>query len=214
MIRQVSQTRAVQVIRIIVKNSHYVYRENRQMEKSILNLATQSYLRDVQDFLVDLLNEGNKEVQRAHASTTLVSLQIELVQPLSDLNTETPTSPEPRTPILTTPVGPRRRTIPDRYGEYKSQTSESGEMSDRGESDDKDFQVDGEQEQSENFQLDTDILSDPSNNEYDMGDKDFTGYNNSPVDNDSLVDNKSAEIVRGEYVKMLARDQEAFDQDL
>ena len=71
MICQVSQIWPVQVNRIIVKNSHYVYQESRQMEKSILNLATRLYSKNVQDLLINLLNKGSKEVQRAHASTML-----------------------------------------------------------------------------------------------------------------------------------------------
>lgn len=46
---KVSQTEEVQVVRIIVKNSHYVHREAKQLEKSVLDLATRSFTKPVRD---------------------------------------------------------------------------------------------------------------------------------------------------------------------
>ena len=56
----------VQVVRLIVKNSHYLYQEAKQLEKFILNLATRSFSWGVQDFFVAFLNEGNRTIRRAH----------------------------------------------------------------------------------------------------------------------------------------------------
>ena len=46
---KVSQTEEVQVVRLIVKNSHYIHREAKQLEKSVLDLATRSFTKPVRD---------------------------------------------------------------------------------------------------------------------------------------------------------------------
>lgn len=60
---QVSQTTEVQVICVIVKNSHYIHCKARQLEKSVLDLATQSFMKPIRDLLLALLNESNKKVK-------------------------------------------------------------------------------------------------------------------------------------------------------
>ena len=65
---QVSQKYEVMVIRCKVLNSNDQYRDARQMDKAMMDMATRSWSPSIRKLLVDLLNEGNIEVEEAHAS--------------------------------------------------------------------------------------------------------------------------------------------------
>ena len=56
------------ITRIFLDNSHDVYREMRQSDKAIMELATRAHEPIVRELLVDLLNEYNNEVVEAHES--------------------------------------------------------------------------------------------------------------------------------------------------
>lgn len=56
------------VIRLLTKNSHDQYRDSKQTDKAVLNLATKSFSTDVQNLLVQLLNDANVDVKEAHDS--------------------------------------------------------------------------------------------------------------------------------------------------
>lgn len=58
----------MQIIRLITANSHYQFREYRQLDKSVLDMATRSFTPPVQELLVKLLNEANTEVKKVHSS--------------------------------------------------------------------------------------------------------------------------------------------------
>ena len=56
------------VVRAKVLNSNDQWRESRQLDKSMMDMATRSHSESVQELLVELLNENNKEVEEAHLS--------------------------------------------------------------------------------------------------------------------------------------------------
>ena len=56
------------VVRVVTKNSHDQYRDSKQTDKAVVDLATRSFSSEVQNLLVDLLNESNKYVKEAHES--------------------------------------------------------------------------------------------------------------------------------------------------
>ena len=56
------------VIRCKTLNSNDQYRDARQMDKAMMDMATRSWSPSIRKLLVDLLNEGNTEVAEAHAS--------------------------------------------------------------------------------------------------------------------------------------------------
>ena len=92
------------------------------MEKSVLDLAT----RTVQDLLVALLNEGNKEVLDAHERASSLD-QMPLPYTPPPLSTSTPPLPLPRSSPPASPTGPRRRKAPEKYGQYDMTINESTE---------------------------------------------------------------------------------------
>ena len=65
---QVSQTEPVLVVRVVTKNSHDQYRDSKQTDKAVVDLASRSFSSEVQNLLVDLLNKSNKYVKEAHES--------------------------------------------------------------------------------------------------------------------------------------------------
>ena len=65
---QVSQKQPVLIIRTIVLNSHDQYRDSKQTDKAVIDLATRSFSTEVKNLLVDLLQESNEEVRMAHES--------------------------------------------------------------------------------------------------------------------------------------------------
>ena len=95
---------------------------------------------------------------------------------------------------------------------YESLTSQDAEVSDgegEGEEEEGDFALDDEPDVSKTERMsDTESSGGSSSDEYE--DEDKVSYYDSPVE----VDDKSTEIVRAEYGKMTAKEQEAFDQDL
>lgn len=56
----------VMILRPKVHNSHAQWRDFRQVDKSIIDLATRVPPGPIQDLLCDLLNQGNDEVREAH----------------------------------------------------------------------------------------------------------------------------------------------------
>ena len=90
------------------------------MEKSILDLATRSFTRPVQDLLVALLNEGNEEVLAAH------SMGLDNLPYTNSSSPRAPSAP-PTTPstatTITVPIRPQSRHRPERYGYYTSSES-------------------------------------------------------------------------------------------
>ena len=71
---QVSQKYEVHVHRCKTLNSHDQHRDARQMDKAIMDMATRSHTNAIRSLLVDLLNEGNAEVQKAHDNKMASSL--------------------------------------------------------------------------------------------------------------------------------------------
>ena len=55
-------------VRIVTKDSHDQYRDSKQTDKAVVDLATRSFSSEVQNLVVDLLNESNKYVKEAHES--------------------------------------------------------------------------------------------------------------------------------------------------
>lgn len=65
---QVSQRYEVMVIRCKTLNSNDQNRDARQMDKAMMDMATRSWSPSIRKLPVDLLNEGNIEVEEAHGS--------------------------------------------------------------------------------------------------------------------------------------------------
>ncbi|MCJ1427565.1 hypothetical protein MMC29_005468 [Sticta canariensis] len=110
--------------------------------------------------------------------------------------------------------------MPDRYGDYETLTSQDAEVSDgegegegEGEDEDDNFALDDKPDVSENERMsDTESSGGSSSDEYEdqYENEDKESNYDSPVE----VDDKSTEMVRAEYGKMTAKEQEPFDQDL
>jgi hypothetical protein len=58
----------VTILRLSLQNSHDQFRESKQVDKSVVDLATRAFSDEVKSLLVDLLNEGNRQVREAHQS--------------------------------------------------------------------------------------------------------------------------------------------------
>lgn len=54
--------------KILTGNLHDIYRDLRQTDKAVINLATRSFSAEVQKLLVMLFNKANAQVQEAHES--------------------------------------------------------------------------------------------------------------------------------------------------
>lgn len=50
----------------MIENSHDQYREAKQTDEAVIDLATRSFSPEVQKLIVQLLNEANKYVLEAH----------------------------------------------------------------------------------------------------------------------------------------------------
>jgi 5'-deoxynucleotidase YfbR-like HD superfamily hydrolase len=61
-----SQQDLIFILRLIIANSHDIYRKFKQLNKFILNLTTRFFSKNVQDLLIKLLNEDNDEVRFAY----------------------------------------------------------------------------------------------------------------------------------------------------
>src|ERR1700730_14487888 len=66
---QVTQNFSVTVVRLITEDSFDSYKEYRQRDKAIMELASRSNNPDMRSLLVRLLNEGNQEVQKARLTS-------------------------------------------------------------------------------------------------------------------------------------------------
>jgi hypothetical protein len=66
---QVTQKFSVTVLRFITEDSFDMYKEYRQRDKAIMELASRSNNPDMRSLLVRLLNEGNQEVQKARLTS-------------------------------------------------------------------------------------------------------------------------------------------------
>ena len=181
------------------------------MDKSILDLATRSYSRLVQDLLVHLLNEGNKEVLKAHESALAMPMPGNLAQRLAALSTKltpnlTTTTETHSTPATPTSVGERKKIVPERYGDYKDplaahSTSEEEDEDDKGERGDKDFDISSEKD-------------DESDSENDPDDKsDFASLLDTDKRKISFEEDQSTDGARAAYGKLSMKEQEAFNQD-
>ena len=56
------------MIRLITQNSHDQYRDSKQVDKAVFDVATRSFSIEIQELIVKLLNEANPQIQEAHAS--------------------------------------------------------------------------------------------------------------------------------------------------
>lgn len=65
---KVSQRNAIYVTRLLTHNSHNTYRDSKQTDKAVYDLATQSLSSAVQGLLVSFLNKANVWVKEAHNS--------------------------------------------------------------------------------------------------------------------------------------------------
>ena len=69
-----SQKEIVQIIRLLIKNFHDQYRNAKQTNKTVLNLAIRSFFVEIKQFLIRFLNEINLYVQKIHMSHRDVSM--------------------------------------------------------------------------------------------------------------------------------------------
>jgi hypothetical protein len=65
---QVSQKELVSITRLVTQNSHDQFRESKQIDKSVVDLATRAFSKEVRNLLVKILNEANEQVREAHES--------------------------------------------------------------------------------------------------------------------------------------------------
>ena len=142
---QVSQTELVLVVRVMTKNSHDQYRDSKQTDKAVVDLATRSFSSEVQNLLVDLLNESNKYVKEAHESQRGHEILKETnLLPTEDSNNPMNVKFDEETggrlaitvqdsmsidleSTVTNPA-PRKRQRPDRFADKMLQDDEESEM--------------------------------------------------------------------------------------
>ena len=58
--------KTINVIRLVIFNFHAMFREYRQLNKSVMNFADRSFFSIMQTLLIKLLNETNKEILTMH----------------------------------------------------------------------------------------------------------------------------------------------------
>ena len=211
-------------MRFIVKNSHYIYREAKQMEKLVLDMATRFFSSPVRHLFVALLNKGNKEVRKAHksysanlsllGSATLTSPLLSPNPPPASLK-PLPASLMPQTPLL----NPQKRHAPDRYGGFQDgRSSNKTEMEE--DKDTKDSENDRDEKEDAYIDKDRKEVSDKeleeSLNEELDGETSVRGdglEGESEHGSDVDKEYKMVKKVKEEFKKMSTVAQKAFDQE-
>ena len=71
---QVSQDRPVTIVRLLCLNSHDDWRESRQTDKALVEIAMRALDQDTNRFLLQLLNEANRDIKVVHESGRALEL--------------------------------------------------------------------------------------------------------------------------------------------
>lgn len=221
---------------MVTLNSHCQWREFRQLDKSVFDLATRSFSDKVRGLLVELLNEANRSVRKAHEAEaekaeaekaktpeeTILVLDEDRRSPDAetfalDMDMSTPDLPTPEDPTLE----PRTRSIPLAYkiSEFDDEDNEGDEVDvddEDGENDGNDagsnYETDEEDEESED---------EGGEDEDEDGDEDENGenapdegtFNMSSIIEDVILETKTLKRLKQDYSRLSQGEQENYDQE-
>jgi len=209
---QVSQKELVSITRLVTQNSHDQFRESKQIDKSVVDLATRAFSKEVRNLLVKILNEANEQVREAHESPLGKALldgretlpfelsigSMDLDDNGSDLDFTVPRD-----------LPPRRRQEPDRFSismlAGSSLYASYGKKRGRRAAADSEESTSETDDQGSNYTKDGDSSDDDDASDREREDD----GESAPVFSNQTVIQRA----RHEYRKLVTKEQEMFDQE-